>query len=187
MRIESLAYFFFGNNVIIGPHIKKQLEFLRKIVPPHFQQRQMDDLGCGDGKVTVRLKEIFLPTKLRGFDVNPGLVRRARNRGIEAEVENLDDNMPTGELAVLWGVLHHLQDRECCLKKVKENYPLIFIREPVRNSVIRVLELGGTLRKEEMEHLVEEHLADSQIFYCGDSIFVFYVSPQFDVKSLTAV
>lgn len=186
MKIESLAYFFFGNNVIIGPHIRKQLEFLKKIVPPHFQQRQMDDLGCGDGKVTVLLKEIFLPTRLRGFDINPSLVRRARNRGIEAEGKNLDENMPTGELAVLWGVLHHLQDRECCLKRVKENYPLIFIREPVTNSLIKGLELGDTLRKKEIEHLVKEHLANSQIFYCGNNIFIFYVSPDFYVEPLTA-
>ena len=42
------------------------------------------DLGCGDGKVTVLLKDVFLPQKLRGFDVNPALVRRARGRGFEA-------------------------------------------------------------------------------------------------------
>jgi len=183
MKIESLAYFFFGNNVIIGPHIRKQLEFLKKIVPPHFQQRQMDDLGCGDGKVTVRLKEIFLPTRLRGFDVNPGLVRRARNRGIEAEIKNLDENMPSGELAVLWRVLHHLQDRERCLKRVKENYDLIFIGEPVKSGItmgLELLELGDTLRKEEIEHLTEEHLADSQTFYYGNSVFIFYVSPEFN-------
>ena len=61
MGIERFAYCFFGNNVIIGPHIRKQLKFLREIIPPTFQRRQMDDLGCGDGKITLRLKEIFLP------------------------------------------------------------------------------------------------------------------------------
>ena len=179
MKLERLAYFFFGNNLVIGPHIRKQLKFLKEIVPPTFQHRDMDDVGCGDGKITWQLKEILLPKKLRGFDIHPGLVRRARNRGIEAEVKDLDENTPTGELAVMWGVLHHLKDRERCLKRVKGNYPLIFIREPVRNSATKWLELGHTLRKEEIEHLVEEHLANSQIFYCGNSIFVFYVSPNF--------
>lgn len=177
-KIERLAYFFFGNNVIIGSHIRKQLQFLKEIVPPSFQHRQMDDLGCGDGKITLLLKEIFQPRRLRGFDINPGLVRRARDRGVEAEVKNLDDNMPTGELAVMWGVLHHLKDRERCLKRVEENYALIFIREPVKSGVIRGLELGHPLRKEEIEYLVQEHLANSQILYYGDNIFVFYVSPK---------
>ena len=91
---------------------------MKEIIPPTFQQRQMDDLGCGDGKITLRLKEIFLPKRVRGFDISPGLVRRARNIGIEADVQNLDEDIPTGELAVMWGVLHHLKDRECCLDRI---------------------------------------------------------------------
>ena len=184
MKMERLAYFFFGNNIIIGPHIRKQLKFLKEIVPVTFQQRQMDDLGCGDGKVTLLLKEIFLPERVRGFDINPGLVRRARKKGIEADVQNLGEDMPTGELAVMWGVLHHLKDRECCLNKIKENYALIFIREPVRSSTIKWLELGHPLTKDEIEHLVKEHLPDSQIIYHGNSIFIFYVSPKSGVRSL---
>jgi hypothetical protein len=184
MRLERLAYFFFGNNLIIGPHIRKQLKFLKEIVPPAFQRRQMDDLGCGDGKVTLRLKEIFLPKRIRGFDVDPSLVRRARGKGIEAEVRNLDDDMPEGELAVMWGVLHHLKDREYCLNRIKENYPLVFIREPLRNSVIKGLELGQPLTREEIEHLAEKHLANAKAFYCGNSIFIFYVSPELDAGSL---
>jgi len=186
MGIESFAYFFFGNNVIIGPHIRKQLRFLKEIVPPVFQQRQMDDLGCGDGKITLLLKEIFLSKRSRGFDINPGLVRRARKRGIEADVRNLDEDMPTGELAVMWGVLHHLKDRECCLNKIKENYALIFIREPVRSSSIKGLELGHPLTRGEIEHLIETHLSNSQIFYHGNSIFIFYTSPGLNVWSSTA-
>jgi len=178
MRLERLAYFFFGNNVIIGPHIRKQLKFLKEIVPPAFQQRQMDDLGCGDGKITLMLKEIFLPRKVRGFDVDPGLVKRARKKGIEASVQNLDEDIPAGELAVMWGVLHHLKDRDCCLSRIKENYPLIFIREPVRNSIIKGLELGHPLMRKEIEHLVDKYLPDSQLFYHGNSIFIFYTSPK---------
>lgn len=182
MGIERFAYFFFGNNVIIGPHIRKQLKFLKEIVPTTFQQRQMDDLGCGDGKVTLLLKEIFLPKRVRGFDVNPSLVRRARKKGIEADVQNLDEDVPTGELAVMWGVLHHLKDREGCLKRIKKNYSLIFVREPLRNSIIKGLELGHPIMREEIERLVEKHLPDAQVFYHGNSIFTFYESPELDVS-----
>lgn len=178
MRIERLAYFFFGNNLIIGSHIRKQLEFLREIVPPSFQYRQMDDLGCGDGKVTLLLKEIFLPQKLRGFDVDPSLVRRAEGKGIQTEVKNLDNEVPSGELAVMWGVLHHLRDAERCLKKLKENYTFIFIREPVKGGIMGRLELGHPLNREEIGCLVNEHLANAQTLYYGGNIFIFYISPK---------
>jgi len=177
MNIERLAYFFLGNNPIIGSHIKRQIKSLNERVPPSFKHRQMDDLGCGDGKVTVLLKEIFLPQKLRGFDINPHLVRRARAKGIEAEVKDLDESLPGGELAVLWGVLHHLKDREGCLIKVKQSYPLIFIREPVRSGPVKWLELGHPLGKEEIESLVKKHLPGSQIYYDGHNILIFYTSP----------
>ncbi|MFC2062610.1 class I SAM-dependent methyltransferase [Chloroflexota bacterium] len=178
MDLEKLAYFLFGNNLVIGSHIRKQLDFLREIISPVFQQRQMDDLGCGDGKVTLLLQEIFSPRSLRGFDVNPGLVRRARSRGINAEVRNLSEDIPNGELAVMWGVLHHLGDSTRCLNRMKENYPLVFIREPVRSASIKGLELGHPLRKDEVEQLVAGCLVGAQVHYCGNSIFIFYASPE---------
>lgn len=179
MNLESLAYYLFGNNLIIGSHIRKQIEFLKGVVSPYFQGREMDDLGCGDGKVTVMLKEIFLPSRLRGFDVNDGLVERARSRGIDAEVRNLNDGMPGGELAVMWGVLHHLKDCGECIRKVKESYSLIFIREPVRNSYFRWLELGHTLRRGEIDALINEHLSGAQVRYCGNNVLIFYISPEY--------
>jgi len=175
-NMETLAYFLLGNNLIIGPHIRRQLRFLEENVPPAFRHRRTDDLGCGDGKVTVLLKDILLPSRLRGFDVNPGLVRRARKRGIDAEVKNLDEAMPSGELAIVWGVLHHLEDCAGCLERIKENYRLIFIREPVKSGRISWLETGHPLKKEEIELLIREHLPGSQVFYCGNSVLIFYTA-----------
>ena len=65
-------------------------------VPQAFRQRALDDLGCGDGKITLLLKEVFQPRRVRGFDVHPSLVNRAAHHGIEAEVRNLDAGLPTG-------------------------------------------------------------------------------------------
>lgn len=143
-------------------------------VPPAFRQRALDDLGCGDGKITLLLKEIFQPQKVRGFDVNPSLVSRAVHNGIEAEVRNLDAGLPTGELAIMWGVLHHLKDKETCLKRIRENYAMAFIREPIKNGRINGLEMGQPLVKEEIENLVQKHLPDARTFYYGHCIFIFY-------------
>ena len=179
MKIERIAYFFLGNNAVIGPRAKRRLGFLRGKVPSGFKHRQMDDLGCGDGKRTLLLKEVFLPARLRGFDINPRQVRRAKGRGIEAEVKNLKEDIPAGELAVMWGGLHHMKGIEGCLKRIEENYALIFIRESIKNGVIKCLdELGHPLRKRDLKYLVEKHLAGSQIFYYDNNILIFYVSPK---------
>ncbi len=145
-------------------------------VPPAFRQRELDDLGCGDGKITLLLKEVFQPRRVRGFDVHPSLVNRAARNGIEAAVRNLDAGLPTGELAVMWGVMHHLRDQETCLKRIKENYSMAFIREPIKNKAIKGLEMGQPLIKEEIENLVQKYLPHAWTFYYGHCIFIFYTS-----------
>ena len=151
---------------------------LKEIVPPTFQHRELDDLGCGDGKLTDLLKDVFLPKKLRGFDVSLALVRRARAKGIQAEVQDLEKGLPSGELAVMWGVLHHLKDKDACLKTIKENYALAFIREPVKNKWMDGWEMGRPLIREEIEHLINKHMPTAQTFHYGHCIFIFYVSPK---------
>jgi SAM-dependent methyltransferase len=147
---------------------------LKDRLPAEFRRRSVDDLGCGDGKVTVLLKEVFEPQRLRGFDVNPSLVKRARSKGVEAQVMNLDEGIPSGELAVIWGVLHHLKDRESCIKRIKENYSMAFIREPIKNNYLKGLEMGQPLVKEEIEMILQKHMPAAQRFYFGHCIFVFY-------------
>lgn len=177
--VQSLIYTLFGTNLYINAQIREQIRMLETRVPPAFRERELDDLGCGDGKTTVLLKKVFRPRKLRGFDVNPFLVKRAVLNGIEAEVKNLDAGLPTGELAVMWGVLHHLKDRETCIRRIKENYRMAFIREPIKNKELKGFEMGKPLVKEEIENLVHQYLSSAQTFYYGHCIFIFYISPEY--------
>jgi hypothetical protein len=180
--VQSVVYSLFGTNFYIGNQIKDQIRVLAARIPPEFLHRELDDLGCGDGKITLRLKEIFQPARLRGFDVNPALVKRAGKKGIEARVKDLNTGIPNGELAVMWGVLHHLNDSETCLKRIRENYPMAFIREPLKNKAIKGLEMGKPLVKEEIESLVQKYLVNASTFYYGHCIFIFYISPEYPVK-----
>lgn len=143
-------------------------------MPANFKYRALDDLGCGDGKVTLLLKQVFSPSRVRGFDINPSLVKRAKERGIEAEVKNLERELPQGELAVVWGVLHHLREKENFLKRLKEGYKFIFIREPVKNHHFHGFELGRPLTQEEIKHLRERHLPSSKLVHFEDNILIFY-------------
>ena len=179
MITENMFYVFFGNNLVIGKHIKKQLSFLESIVPREFLYRQVDDLGCGDGKVTLLLKQILQPTEIHGFDINHGLVRRAREKGIIAQAMNLDDEVPHGEMAVVWGVLHHLKYPERCLQKLKENYPLIFIREPVKPGIVNGMELGHPMKMNDLISMFRNRLPDLQMHYCENSVMAFYTSPEY--------
>jgi hypothetical protein len=179
-RLQNIVYSLFGTNFVIGTHIKDQIKMLKENVPQDFRQRDLDDLGCGDGKITLQLKEIFQPRKLRGFDVNPNLVKRARHNGIEAEVCDLDATIPSGDLAVMWGVLHHLKDQETCLKRIRDNYNLAFIREPLKDNIRVDWEMGQPLIKEEIEAMVRKYLVNAHYFFVGHCIFIFYVSPDFE-------
>jgi hypothetical protein len=173
--------------MVIGSPIKDQLKMLKNRVPPTYLNRQMDDLGCGDGKITQRLKEVFQPRRLRGFDVYPALVKKARERGIQAEITDLELAMPRGELAVVWGVLHHLKNTEDCLKRLSQSYTMVFIREPIKEKGVKGLEMGEPLVREQIEDWIKKYFAGAQFFYYGGCIFIFYnkeVEPgQFDKKS----
>ncbi|MCZ2846314.1 MAG: methyltransferase domain-containing protein, partial [Candidatus Bathyarchaeota archaeon] len=116
MLSEKLLYSFFGNNIIIGEHIQEQLKFLKRFLPEEFKGKEMHDLGCGDGKVTILLEDIFKPKQCSGYDVNQNLVRLARRRGVQASNLDLEKVIPGGELAVVWGVLHHLRSPSKFLK-----------------------------------------------------------------------
>jgi hypothetical protein len=169
-----VIYNVFGTSFWIGANIKSQLEMLKTRVPPSFLNREMDDLGCGDGKITYQLKEVFQPRRVRGFDVYPSLVKRANDRGIKAEIMDLESGLPSGELAVMWGVLHHLKDPEDCLKRISQNYDMTFIREPIRNMLVKGLEMGEPLVKAQIESWIEKHFPGAQFFYQGHCIFIFY-------------
>jgi SAM-dependent methyltransferase len=169
-----MSHYLFTNNWVIGGHIKKQLKFLESVLPKAMLNREVDDLGCGDGKVTVLLQKILKPAKLRGFDVNKGLVKLAKERGIDAQIWDFDKDMPKGDMAVVWGVLHHLQDPAQCLRRLRENYPLIFIREPVRTGFFKGMELGNPMRINELTALFNNSLPGHQIHICGKSVLVFY-------------
>jgi SAM-dependent methyltransferase len=173
LTAERFLHAVFGNNVVIGPHVLRQLDCLGGLLPPHFRECRMDDLGCGDGKLTVLLREIFEPVKLRGFDINPALVRRARAKGIEAQILNLDDHVPTGELAVLWGVLHHLSDPARCLRRLHANYERVFVREPVRGASPACFELGTPLPRSELVDLLRGSLPGAHVFSYHDCVFAF--------------
>jgi 2-polyprenyl-3-methyl-5-hydroxy-6-metoxy-1,4-benzoquinol methylase len=175
MNFEEIVYLPFGNNVIVGPKIKKQLKFLKEIIPEEFKKKELYDLGCGDGKVTLKLKNIFCPKKIYGCDSNSSLIWRAKRKGIEARVLDLEREIPKGELAVFWGVLHHLKNQEKVLKRIKNNFQYVFLREPlIKKNRKSLFEVGNPFFETEIDKLLEKTLKNFKKYKYQDSIFIFW-------------
>jgi len=173
MKIEQLLYFPFGNNLIIGRHIEDQLKFLSEVLPSDFKGKEMYDLGCGDGKITVFLKKFFESKLVFGCDASGGLVKRAKKRGVESKVVDLEKEVPVGELAVMWGVLHHLRNQEKVLEKIKNNFNYFFLREPLLKEK-SFFELGDPFKKEELEDKIKRVFGDYKIFEHKNAAFIFW-------------
>lgn len=181
-NLEKLLYAPFGNNIIIGPHIKDQLNFLKEILPEEFKEREMYDLGCGDGKVTILLKEIFHPKKVFACDAENSLVKKAKKKGIEAKIVDLEKEIPEGELAVMWGVLHHLKNPKETLERIKNNFQFFFLREPLKKEgrgselkISNILELGRPFHREEIKKMLDEVFGNNyQVFERSGAIMVLW-------------
>lgn len=181
-NLEKILYAPFGNNIIIGKHIKDQLNFLKKVLPEEFKGKEIYDLGCGDGKVTILLKEIFQPKKVFAVDVEEGLIKKAQKRGINAKIMNLEKEMPKGELAVMWGVLHHLKNPKEVLERIKNNFQYFFLREPLRKEgygserlkISNILELGKPFEKKEIKKILNEVFENCQVFEYNGAIMMLW-------------
>lgn len=159
---------------MVGDEHKRHLAILRQKIPEEFMGRRMVDLGCGDGINTLRLMEIFRPSSVMGFDLHPGLVRQARKRKVEAYQADLEEVEIKGELGVLWGTLHHMQNPKDFLMRLKKNFDYLFIREKVSRVFF---ELGRPFSKEELLGLCQEVLGEiGLIEYRGREhlLFIFY-------------
>lgn len=175
MDLEKLFYLPFGNNLIIGGDMKRKVEFSKSFIPESFKEKEVYDLGCGDGRVTLLLKEIFSPSTskkkdnskaLRGCDSEESLVKRAKERGIKAEQVNLEEEMPEGDLAIMWGVLHHLKNQREVLERIANNFNYFFLREPLvpssklaRLKPSNLFELGDPFQEKEIKKMLQETLS----------------------------
>jgi hypothetical protein len=71
--------------------------------------RSAIDVGCGDGAITVRLRDVLGLDAIAGVELNARLSRHARSRGVEVFEEDMEI-MPiakTYDIVISYGSLHH--------------------------------------------------------------------------------
>ncbi|MFH0961207.1 MAG: class I SAM-dependent methyltransferase [archaeon] len=133
--------------------LEHELALLEKTLPNAFRGREISDLGCGDGKTTLRLARILRPKKLVGYEVNKRLLELSKKRGLKTQKIDFEKKVPKGDLAILWGVIHHLKKPEIFLRKIRKNFKGLVIREPV--SKLRVFEAGKRLGKNQVLRILK--------------------------------
>jgi SAM-dependent methyltransferase len=149
--VEQLRYTFgvsFSNYAV-----DEELRSLKENLPEDFKNKQSVDLGCGDGKVSLKIKEFLDPESFLGVDLSESLVRSAIKKGLDAKVLDIENEHLTGELGILWGVVHHFTDPAGTLRKLVEKFNLLIIREPI--NPYRILEGGHRFDKDKVLEVVQ--------------------------------
>lgn len=146
-KILEKTLYSFGIN-ISNYDVSKELNLMEKHLPESFRFRNVVDIGCGDGAVTVKLKEILKPNEIKGIDSSDELVKSAIKKKVNAEVLDIEKQKIRGDLGILWGVLHHFNDPEKTIKNIKVNFNSLIIREPVNEK--RIFELGHRMNKQKL-------------------------------------
>jgi len=172
---ENIGYRFFS--CFYNIFNKPLFNYTKSKIPDDFFGREISDLGCGDGSNTLRIKRIFKPKSIVGYDHNDYLLKRARKRNLKVKKLDLNKEMPKGEMATFTLALHHLKDKEKALRETVKNFRYFFLCEPIRNLYHALLDGGKTLPKQEWIDLFDKVFKDYTLFQFQSSLIVFYKKP----------
>lgn len=150
--IEKLMYSF-GIN-ISAYNVKRELDYLHKNLLDTYKNRDVVDIGCGSGKISLKLIPILKSKSFLGIDISRSLIKSAKKRGINANLLNIENQEISGDLGIMWGVLHHLNNPTETLKKLKKNFNGLIIRESINEK--RLFELGHKLNRDKLMKMLEE-------------------------------
>ncbi len=118
-------------------------ELIRSFIDDRFAGRaRIVDLGCGDFRIGRCLVGYLPECHYLGIDVVPSMIadNQARHAGERVRFECLDiveDELPSGDVALLRQVLQHLSNAQVAkvLHKL-ERYPVTFITEHYPKDVV---------------------------------------------------
>lgn len=169
---ENIGYRFFG--CFYNTLNKPLFDFIESEVPKDFLNRNISDLGCGDGSNTLKIRRIFKAKEVIGYDHNDYLLRKAHKKGLKVEKIDLDKEMPRGEMAVFTFSLHHLKDKEKALRNVIANFDYLFLCEPIKDLYHALLDAGKPLRREEWIEIFDKILKSYRLYQFKNNLVVFY-------------
>ncbi len=151
---------------------------IEKIIPEEFKRREISDLGCGDGANTLRIKKIFKAKSITGYEKNPYLIKRAKERDLKTVQLDFNNKIPKGKMATFSFALHHIrnEDKVRVLRKVASNFDYVFLIEPTRDLYHTIFDAGEVLKREEWIKVFDEALGKYKLHRQDNHIVAFYKS-----------
>jgi 2-polyprenyl-3-methyl-5-hydroxy-6-metoxy-1,4-benzoquinol methylase len=150
--IEKIIYAFGINGSFYN--VTNELNSLQSSLPDDFQNRDVVDIGCGDGKISLKLIPILRPKSFKGIDASRSLIKTAQNNGISAETLDVESQAISGDLGIMWGVLHHFENPAQTLEKLSKEFNSFIIRESIDDK--RIFELGHKLSRTKLMDIIKE-------------------------------
>lgn len=169
---ENIGYRFFG--CFYNIFNKPLFNFIELKIPKDFLDKNISDLGCGDGINTLRIRRMFKAKEVIGYDNNDYLLKRAQKKGFKIEKIDLNKEIPRGEMAVFTFSLHHLKDKEKALRKVITSFDYLFLCEPIKDFYHAFLDAGEPLKKQEWIRLFDNVLKRYLLYQYRNNLIVFY-------------
>lgn len=139
-NIEQYFYSFASGSVHVQD-LEKELRDLRSFLSAHgVSARTAVDVGCGDGHVTAKLRDLLGMDAISGFEINPRLVDKARRRGLQIVLADVLSMTVTGnfDMAVTYGAMHHFPVAEkliAALHRLSRRYVLV-VDSTVRTTLL---------------------------------------------------
>lgn len=150
--IEKIIYAFGINGSFYN--VENELIALQSNLPNNFRNRDVVDIGCGDGKISLKLIPILQPKSFKGVDASRSLVKTAQINGVSAITLDVEKQTLSGDLGILWGVLHHFENPAQTLKKLCKEFNSFVIRESIDDK--RIFELGHKLSRNKLMNIFKE-------------------------------
>lgn len=169
---DTIGYRFFG--CAYNATTQPLFNYLASIVPKDFLGRRIADLGCGDGVNTLRIRNIFHPKKIVGYERNAYLIERARARGLIVNQHNLNEAIPKGDVGAFILSLHHLTDKKKALVRATQNFRFLVICEPIQDVYHLLFDAGHPLSRAGWIKLFDQTLQHYQLFEFRNNIIAYW-------------
>ncbi len=86
--IEKIIYAFWINWSFYD--IDKELNYLKNNITNNFLYRDVIDIGCWDGKISLKLIQVLKPKSFKWIDASKSLVKNAQKNWIQATVLDVE-------------------------------------------------------------------------------------------------
>lgn len=148
---------------------------LEDLIPKEFLNRDISDLGCGDGTNSLRIKKIFKAKSIKGYERNPHLVSMAKENDLDVVTCDLTKEVPNGDLAIFSLSLHHIPNSEKAkiLKQVAQNFNYVFLLEPVLDLWHFLFDFGYALSHKDWIKLFDESFSEYELLEHQKFLVVF--------------